>query len=89
MAVVNPRQVRAFAKAMCVLAKTDRIDAKVLAEFARKVRPVPRPLKDKQTQYLSEFMARCRQLLGMIVMKKNRLGAASKSIKRKIKLNLE
>lgn len=89
VAVVNPRQVRDFAKAMGVLAKTDRIDAEVLAEFAQKVRPAPRPLKDKQTQHLSELMARRRQLLSMIVMEKNRLGAASKSIKRKIKLNLE
>lgn len=53
VAVVNPRQVRDFAKAMGILAKTDRIDTKVLAQFAEKVKPKPRPLKDKQTQYLS------------------------------------
>lgn len=89
VSVVNPRQVRDFAKAMGILAKTDKIDASVLAAFAQRVRPEPRPLKDKQALYLSELMARRRQLLGMIVMEKNRLGAASKSIKPKIKLNLQ
>lgn len=89
VAVVNPRQVRDFAKAMGKLAKTDRIDAMVLATFAEKVRPEPRPMKDKQSQHLSELMARRRQLLGMIVMEKNRLSRASKSIKRKIELNLQ
>ena len=89
VSVVNPRQVRHFAKAMGVLAKTDRIDAKVLAQFAQKVRPEPRPLKDKQTQYLSELMARRRQLLGMIGMEKNRMGTASKAMKRRIRTNLK
>lgn len=89
VAVVNPRQVRDFAKAMGILAKTDRIDAKVLAMFGERVRPQPRPLQDKQAQYLSELMTRRRQLLGMIVMEKNRLGSAGKSIKRRIKLNLQ
>lgn len=88
VAVVNPRQVRDFAKAMGVLAKTDRIDACVLAEFAQRVKPEPRALKDKQSQLLSDLMVRRRQLLGMIVMEKNRLSAARKSIKRKIQLNL-
>jgi transposase len=89
VAVVNPRQVRDFAKALGILAKTDRIDAKVLATFADKVRPEAKPLKDKQSQYLSELMARRRQLLDMIVMEKNRLSRAGKSIKSKIKLNLQ
>ena len=87
--VVNPRQVRAFAKAMGFLAKTDRIDAKVLACFAQKIRPEPRPLKSKQVQNLHELMARRRQLLDMIVMEKNRLGNAGKSMRKKIKTHLD
>ena len=89
VAVVNPRQVRDFAKALGVLAKTDKIDAAVLATFADKVRPEPRPLKDKESQYLSDLMARRRQLLDMVVMEKNRLSRARKSIKSKIRLNLD
>lgn len=89
VAVVNPRQVRNFAKALGVLAKTDRIDATVLARFAEAIHPDPRPLPDKQAQYLSDLMARRRQLVGMAVMEKNRLGTASKSIKLKIKANLD
>ncbi len=89
VAVVNPRQVRDFAKAMGILAKTDKIDAAVLAAFADKVRPEPRPLKDEQSQYLTDLMTRRRQLLDMVVMEKNRLARASKSIKRKVMLHLE
>lgn len=89
VAIVNPRQVRDFAKAMGILAKTDKIDATVLARFAQKVRPEPRPLKDKQALYLSELMARRRQLVEMRVMEKNRAHTARKAIKRKIMLNIQ
>jgi len=89
VAVVNPRQVRDFAKAMGILAKTDRIDAAVLARFAQKVRPEPRPLKDKQTLYLSELMTRRRQLIGMMTMEKNRMGAVGKAMKHRIAANLD
>jgi len=76
VAVVNPRQVRDFAKALGKLAKTDRIDAAVLAHFADAVRPEPRPLPEKQTRLLAGQMARRRQLTSMLVEEKNRRSAA-------------
>ena len=76
VAVVNPRQVRDFAKAMGRLAKTDAIDAQVLAHFAQAVRPQPRPLPDATAQQLGALVARRRQLLEMLTMEKNRLRTA-------------
>lgn len=76
VAVVNPRQVRDFAKAMGRLAKTDAIDAQVLALFAERVRPAVRPLPDELTQELGALLARRRQLLEMLTAEKNRLGKA-------------
>jgi transposase len=76
VAVVNARQVRAFALATGVLAKSDAVDARVLAHFAAAVRPPVRPLPDEQRQVLDELMGRRRQLVGMLVMEKNRLGQA-------------
>lgn len=76
VAVVNPRQVRDFAKAMGRLAKTDRIDAKVLAAFAVAVRPQPRALADAETQELSDRLTRRRQLVQMLTMEKLRLKQA-------------
>ncbi len=70
---INPRQVRDFARSLGILAKTDRIDARVLAQFAEKLRPEPRPLPDAQHQELKHLMARRRQLLEMIQMEQNRL----------------
>jgi transposase len=74
--VVNPRQVRNFAKATGKLAKTDTIDAHVLAHFAQAVRPTPRPLPDTQAQELSALLARRRQLTEMLTAEKNRLQMA-------------
>lgn len=76
VAVVNARQVRAFALATGVLAKSDAVDARVLAHFAAAVRPPARPLPDEQRQALDELMGRRRQLVGMLVMEKNRLAQA-------------
>lgn len=76
VAVVNARQVRAFAVATGVLAKSDAVDAGVLAHFAAAVRPAIRALPDGQRQVLDELMGRRRQLVGMLVMEKNRLGQA-------------
>lgn len=70
---INPRQVRDFARSLGILAKTDRIDARVLAQFAAKLRPEPRPLPEAQHQELKHLMARRRQLLEMIQMEQNRL----------------
>ena len=74
--VVNARQVRDFAKATGKLAKTDKIDAAVIAEFARALRPQVRPLKDEQTQLLSALNARRKQIVDMLVAEKNRLHRA-------------
>lgn len=77
VAVVNPRQVRDLAKAMGVLAKTDAIDAKVLAAFAEKVRPAVRALPDADARAFEAILARRRQLLEMRVAEQNRLGTAT------------
>lgn len=82
--VVNPRQVRDFAKATGQLAKTDRIDALVLARFGEAVRPALRPLPDEVSLELRALIARRRQITGMIVAERNRLSRASKSVKKRI-----
>jgi len=84
VAVVNPRQVRDFAKALNILAKTDRIDAGVIARFALAVKPEPRPLKDAQAQKLDAFVARRRQLVEMIAAEKNRLPLAREWVREDI-----
>jgi len=75
IAVVNPRQVRDFARATGRLAKTDRLDAQVLAHFAEAVRPTPRPLPDEATQELAALVERRRQVVAMRTAEENRLGA--------------
>lgn len=72
--VVNPRQVRDFAKATGQLAKTDRIDADILALFAERVRPAVRPIADADAHELDALLARRRQLLEMLQAERNRLG---------------
>jgi len=74
--VVNPRQVREFAKATGKLAKTDSIDARVLAHFGEAVKPEVRPLPDKATAELAAVLARRRQLVEMLVAERNRLKTA-------------
>ena len=71
--VVNPRQVRDFARATGQLAKTDRIDADILALFAERVRPTPRPLPDAVSAALDALLLRRRQLVGMLGAERNRL----------------
>src|SRR3954452_19462068 len=73
VAVVNPRQVRDFAKAVGQLAKTDALDAHLLARFAEVVRPEPRPLPDADAQNLSALLARRRQVIAMLVAEQQRL----------------
>ena len=75
--VVNPRQVRDFAKATGKLAKTDSLDAAVLAHFAEAVRPPVRPLRGAETQDLNSLTARRHQVMTMLVSEKNRLSAAT------------
>jgi len=83
--IVNPRQVRNFAKATGILAKTDAIDARVLARFAEAVKPEVRQLKDRQTSELTAIVTRRRQIIEMIVAEKNRLKLANKRNKKDIK----
>lgn len=83
--VVNPRQVRDFAKACGKLAKTDRIDALMLARFAERIQPELRPLKDEQTQALEALIARRRQLLEMLVAERQRFAVAAPNVRGDIK----
>jgi transposase len=78
---VNPRQVRDFAKAVGKLAKTDAIDAQVLAHFADAVRPTVRPLADAATQALSALVTRRRQLVEMLTAEENRRSTAPAAIR--------
>lgn len=71
--VINPRQVRAFAQASGTLAKTDRLDAHVLAHFAAAMQPTPRPLPDAATQQLSAVVTRRQQVVDMLTAEKNRI----------------
>jgi len=81
VAVINPRQARDFAKSLGRLAKTDRIDAAVLARFGEAVRPEPRKLSDEQTIQLQALMVRRRQLLEMIVAEKNRVSLSHTTVR--------
>jgi len=87
--VVNPRQVRDFAKSLGKLAKTDALDAAVLAHYADAVRPAVRPIKSEDLQELSALVARRRQLVDMIGMEKNRLSRAAKLVREDIKENID
>jgi len=86
--VVNPRQVRDFAKATGQLAKTDSIDAAVLAHFAEVIRPELRPLPDVVTLELRALTARRRQILEMIAAENNRLAMTSKAVAKRINAHI-
>ena len=91
--MVNPRQVRDFAKATGRLAKTDVLDAQVLAHFAEAVRPPVRPLPDSDTQELHQELhsltARRTQVVEMLVAEKNRLGRASRAVAPRIRAHIQ
>ena len=86
--VVNPRQVRDFAKALGKLAKSDPIDAEVLRRFAEAVKPEWRPLADAQTRELEAVLARRRQLLGMLVAERQRLAQAVPVVRRELRAHI-
>lgn len=88
VAIVNPRQVRDFAKATGRLAKTDRLDAAVLAHFAEAVRPTPRPRPDAETQALQALLARRHQLVEMLVAERNRLARAIPAVRPSIEKHI-
>jgi transposase len=85
VAIVNPRQVRNFAKALSIQAKTDALDAEVLAQFADKVEPECRPMPSEESLALKELVSRRSQIIEMRAMEKNRQRLTqSKQIKRSI-----
>lgn len=88
VAVVNPRQVRDCAKATGRLAKTDALDASILARFAEAVRPAPRQLPDAATHEVSAQLSRRRQLIEMRVAEHNRLGRAPRRIQQQLRNHL-
>lgn len=89
VAIVNPRQVREFGRATGRLAKTDAIDADLLALFGERIRPVVRPLPDEDTQALHAVITRRRQIIDMLVAEKNRLGLArGKTVRRSLELHI-
>jgi transposase len=89
VAVVNPRQVRDFAKASGRLAKTDTLDAKVLAHFGEAIKPPVRALKDEDTQALTALMVRRRQLVEMLTAEKNRLASAHPRLRKDVQVHIQ
>lgn len=86
--VINPRQARDFARATGQLAKTDRLDARILALFAERVRPEPRPLPTDAARLLDALLTRRRQLIAMILAERNRLGFAPAPLKKPIEKHI-
>ena len=87
--VVNPRQVRDFARATGKLAKTDTLDAAVLAHFGEAVKPTVRPLRDAETQALNSLAARRHQVVSMLVSERNRLSVAATAVRPRIDADIE
>ncbi len=88
VAVINPRQARDFAKSTGQLAKTDRLDAQVLAHFGEAVRPPMRALPDADTHALGSVLARRRQVMDILVAEKNRLGRATAEVRPRIQAHI-
>ena len=84
LSMVNPRQVRDFARATGRLAKTDWLDVQVLAHFADAVRPTPYPLPDAQTQGLTALLTRRHQVVEMLTAEKNRLRTTRESMRQRV-----
>ncbi len=89
VAIVNARQIRDYARATGKLAKTDNLDALVMAEFASAVKPEVRPLPDEESQTIKATVSRRRQLLEMLTAEKNRLTIARKHLKPSILDHIE
>jgi len=86
--IVNPRQVRDFAKATGKLAKTDAIDARVLAHFGETIQPEIRPLKEPERQILTDLVTRRQQIMAMLRQEKNRLLMATTSVRPDIQAHI-
>jgi len=82
--LVNPRRVRSFGQALGILAKTDAIDARLLALFGEKAEPEIRPIRQGRARLLADLVARRRQLVAMVVAEKNRRDTASAAVRRSI-----
>src|SRR5512143_2771058 len=89
VARVNPGRVREFAKSIGQLAKTDRLDARLLARFAEAVQPAPVQLPSAEAQQLGAWLARRRQILEMITAERNRLGTAAPTIHVRIQKHID
>ena len=89
VAIINPRQARDFAKATGQLAKTDAIDARVLAHFADAIRPEVRQISDESSRQLEDLVVRRRQLSDMITAEKNRRRGKTNSVKASIDEHIE
>lgn len=89
MAIVNPRQVRDFGKAIGQLAKTDTLDADLLALFGARVQPEPRGLPDAETQVLLALVQRRRQMTEMLVAERNRAGLAHAQLRRRLRAHIQ
>ncbi|MGL5833879.1 MAG: IS110 family transposase [Waterburya sp.] len=89
VAVINPRQARDFAKATGTLAKTDAIDAKLLAHFADAIRPEVREISDESSRQLEDLVARRRQISDMITAEKNRRRGKTNSVQTDINEHIE
>jgi transposase len=89
VAVINPRQARHFAKATGHLAKTDALDAAVLAQFAEAVQPAPRPLPDEATRRLGDLVTRRRQLVAMLTAEQNRRRRAAPALQGEIQTHIQ
>ena len=89
VAVVNPRQVRQFARAIGQLAKTDVLDAHLRARFAEVVRPTPRPLRDEAAQALAALVARRRQVVEMLVAEQQRLSTQPAALRERVQEHID
>jgi transposase len=87
--VVNPRQVRDFARATGKLAKTDALDANVLAHFAEAIRPTSRSIPDSETQALNALVSRRNQVMNMLVAEKNRLRTSRLPVGQRIQVHID
>jgi transposase len=89
VSVVNPKRVRDFARSVGQLAKTDKIDARILAQFAQAVRPIPRPLRTEEEERLSALVSRRRQIIDMLTAENNRLGTAHQTTRKRMEKHIE
>ena len=89
VSVVNPKRVRDFARSVGQLAKTDKIDARILAQFAQAVRPAPRPLRTAEEERLSALVSRRRQIIDMLTAERNRLVTAHLATRKRMEKHIE